>query len=44
MERVCTTAKTFEEAEEQNMAQYVRMSSVQRQDIAKELKERVNKL
>ena len=41
MERVCTKAKTFKEAEEQNVAQYVRMTPVQRQKIAKELRERV---
>lgn len=41
MERICTKARTFQEAEEQNVAQYVRMSSVQRQEIAKELRERV---
>ncbi len=41
MDRICTKTRTFQEAEEQNVAQYVRMSPVQRQDIAKELRERV---
>ena len=41
MDRICTKARTFQEAEEQNVAQYVRMSPVQRQDVAKELRERV---
>jgi len=41
MERVCNKARTFEEAEEQDLLYYVRMTVDERQELAKELREKV---
>ena len=41
MERICNKAKNYKEAEEWDIKQQLSMTSEERQDAAKELRERV---
>jgi hypothetical protein len=41
MKRICNKAKSFKEAEEWDIEQYLRMTPEERQAAAKELRERV---
>jgi predicted Fe-S protein YdhL (DUF1289 family) len=41
MERVCNKAKNYKEAEAWDIDQYLRMTPEERQDVAKNLRERV---